>query len=130
MSDALLDAFLAGTLDPSRFSHADHVRLTYLLLLERPLPETMIALRDGLARLTTAAGAPEKYHETITFAFAALVNERMSASTAVSWEAFAAENPDLLTWGEGSVLDRLYTGGALSDPEAKRTFLLPRARVP
>lgn len=126
MSDALLERFLAGTLDPAGFTHADHVHLTYLLLSERPLPETMIALRDGLSHLAAAAGVPDKYHETITFAFATVMNERMARTETKTWEAFAAANPDLLTWGETSVLDRFYPKETLADPDARRTFRLPR----
>ncbi len=122
--------FLEGTLDPEGFMHATHVRLTYLLLRERALPETLIALRDGLSRLASAAGHPEKYHETITFAFAAVINERMQRGDPGDFEAFARMHPDLLEWGSGSVLSQLYSPNTLAEPSARRTFLLPRAGRP
>jgi hypothetical protein len=123
---ALLTAFLDGTLDTAGFTHREHVRVTYLLLRERPYPETLIALRDGLRRLTARDGRPDKYHETITFAFTALVNERMRAGSAQTWQEFAAGNPDLLEWRGSSALDALYDRGTLLSDEARRTFLLPR----
>ena len=123
---ALLDSFLAGTIDLDSFNHEVHVQVTYLLLRERPLPETLIAMRDGLKRLASRAGHPEKYHETIAFAFAAIVNERMQRSGTKEWPAFAAENADLLRWHSDSVLQQFYDPKLLHADEARQTFLLPR----
>lgn len=120
----LLARFLDGTLEPAAFTHEQHVRVAYLLLRERPLPETLIALRDGLIRLATKAGHPEKYNETITFAFAALINERMARPSG-SWEDFARTNADLLVWPR-ELLGALYDPSTLGSPEARRIFLLPR----
>jgi hypothetical protein len=123
MNDAtLLSRFLEDTIDLDAFDHEAHVKVTWLLLRDRPLPETMIALRDGLRRLAIRAGHPEKYHETITFAFAAVVNERMRA--AESWDEFVRANPDLFAWR--MVMERFYDRGTLHSDEARRTFLLPR----
>jgi hypothetical protein len=127
MNDAaLLREFLAGTVDLAAFDHRTHVRVTYLLLRDRPLPETLIALRDGLSALAARAGHPEKYHETITFAFAALVNERIQTSASFDWSSFAEANSDLFAWSNGSVLDRFYDPLTLRTNEARKTFLLPR----
>jgi hypothetical protein len=120
MTDALLDRFLDGTVELEIFDHEAHVKVTWLLLRDRPLPETMIALRDGLRSLAARAGRPEKYHETITFAMAALVNERMRDET---WDEFKERNADLFSWR--SVMDRFYDQRTLMNDEARRTFLLP-----
>ena len=48
----------SGQLDAATFHHADHVELAWRLLQTRPLPEAMIALRDGLKRLTAQHGVP------------------------------------------------------------------------
>ena len=122
----LLAGFLDGTLDTAAFTHREHVQVTYLLLRDRPYPETLIALRDGLRRLTARDGHPEKYHETITFAFAAIVNERMRAGAGASWQEFAAANADLLDWRARSALDAHYDRDMLFSDEARHTFLLPR----
>ena len=124
--DLLLSRFLDNTIDLDGFDHAQHVRVTYLLLRDRPLPETMIALRDSIRRIAARAGHPEKYHETITFAFAAIVNERMQRSTARDWTAFSRENGDLLQWKGSSVLNLFYDRQMLSKDDSRRTFLLPR----
>jgi hypothetical protein len=127
MNDAtLLTAFLEGTIDPASFSHETHVRVTFLLLRERPLPETLIALRDGLTQIATKAGHPEKYHETITFAFAAIINERMQRGLAADWSAFAQSNADLLSWRSGGLLLERYDPATLHTDEARRMFVLPR----
>ena len=117
----LLTQFLENTVDLETFDHAAHVRVTYLLLRDRPLPETMIALRDGLKRIAARAGKPEKYHETVTFAFAAVINSRIRAGD--SWDAFARENADLFAWR--GVLDRIYDRETLGSDAARRSFVLP-----
>ena len=66
----------------------------------------------------------------ITWAYVALIHERMLADPSMDWPAFAAANADLLTW-KPSVLDRYYTSETLFSDLARRTFVLPdRALIP
>lgn len=120
-----LRAFEDCTLPASRFRHADHVRLAWLMLGEGDLPDALRRFREGLKRYATSLGQPGLYHETITVAYLLLIHERQEQSPrSGSFAAFAARNPDLLTW-RPSVLARYYREETLGSDRARRTFLLP-----
>jgi hypothetical protein len=70
---------------------------------------------------------PGLYHATITWAYLAIIDERMRAAPADTWDAFAAAHPDLLTWKPG-VLDRLYSPERLWSPAARDGFVMPDLR--
>ncbi len=122
--EKLIEAFETAAIEPDEFRHLDHVKVTFAYLERNPLPETLIWLRDSLKRITVKLGAPDKYHETITFAFAAVVHERMKPDE--DWEAFAGRNPDLTSWGKAcGVLDRYYSQETLKSEAARTRFILP-----
>ena len=75
-------------------------------------------------RITAAAGHPEKYHATITHAFAFLVGQRIAEQGAVSWPDFVETNPDLFDW-PNSALSRMYPDDTLGTTTARRTFVMP-----
>ena len=78
-------------------------------------------------REAAALGHAERYHETITWAYLALVNERLHAADApADFDAFAGANPDLFD-RTGGALARLYDRATLESPLARRVFLLPRS---
>jgi hypothetical protein len=114
----------AGTVAPERFDHAAHVRTAFLLLRDSASFATAIdRMSRALRRIVERAGVPEKYHETITVAFMALVHERMaSVATQEDWPAFIARNRDLIA---SNPLATYYSRDQLADPLARRVFVLP-----
>jgi hypothetical protein len=121
---SILDDFEHGRIDPSRFAHRSHVRVSYELLERHPFPEALLHLARGLRRLAAQAGKPAVYHETITAAFLALIAERRLSGSYVDWEDFAARNPDLL---RKELLTDFYEPELLQSSVARQTFVLPRA---
>ena len=121
--DILLADFEAGRIDPARFRHFDHVRVSYELLRRHPFPEALLHLARGLRQLAARAGRPEIYHETITAAFLAVIAERRARDRSDGWEDFAARNPDLL---RKSLLEKYYEPELLQSAVARQTFVLPR----
>ena len=120
-----LAAFEDGTLPEDRFHHPDHVRAAWLLLREEPPAAALARYSSALRRFAAAKGRTQLYHETITWAYVLLINERVQRSGGrLDWEEFAAANPDLLTW-RPSVLDRYYTPETLGSDLASRAFVLP-----
>ena len=120
-----LAAFEAGTLPEDRFHHPDHVRAAWLLLREEAPAAALERFSSALKRFAAAKGKTRLYHETITWAYLLLINERVRRSGGrLDWEEFAAANPDLLTW-RPSVLDRYYTSETLGSDLAREVFLLP-----
>ena len=121
----LREAFDACSLDPETFHHEQHVAVAWTYLQDFPLAQALERFSSALLRFATSAGAPQKYHETITWAFLIVLNERMQQMPDASWEQFAAANPDLMQWPAS--LDRYYSAGVLASDLAKRTFVLPRS---
>lgn len=121
---AFVAAFRDTSLPTSAFHHHDHVRMAWLYLRELGPAEGPGRFVADLQRFATAKGVPGLYHATITAAYLALIAERMSATPAEAWDAFAAAHPDLLTWKPG-VLDAYYSAERLWSPLARAQFLLP-----
>jgi hypothetical protein len=119
----LIETFEACRITAAEFRHEMHVRLTYAYLSRHPLPIVMSKLGEGLRRFAAHHGVPEKYHETITFAFAALINERrLRTNPGATFEAFRANNPDLF---EKTVLEAYYRPETLESADARAFFVMP-----
>jgi hypothetical protein len=123
--EALLRAFEDGRLAPGAFRHRHHVRTAWILLERLPVLDVLARFTAGLRRLAAAAGKPGLYHETITWAYVLLVNERRAAAGAEGWPAFAARNPDLLLWKPSVLEARYYREETLWSERARETFVLP-----
>lgn len=121
----LFEEFEAGRFPGERFGHEDHVRMAWIYLLRMSLLEALSRFGKALRRFAAAQGAPELYHETVTWAFLILVNERMrTGPEGASWSEFARRNPDLLRWKDGAFFD-YYDPEVLGAEEARRFFVLP-----
>jgi catechol 2,3-dioxygenase-like lactoylglutathione lyase family enzyme len=125
LSDAeFLERFDAGTLELATFGHEAHVRAAWLCLRVAPFPEAVARLRRGLKRLAISAGRPQRYHETITVAYAQLISRQMRRLGDVDWAGFCAQSADLLS-ADLSALRALYGADLLDSPEARKQFLPP-----
>jgi hypothetical protein len=122
MSEELC-AFEIGALDPANFPHAEHLRLGYEMLERHSFGQAIDRFSRGLKLLTAKAGRPQVYHETITVAFLALINERRAGGGAQGWSEFKRINGDLLDKG---CLEKWYSAGQLASDLARRTFCLPQ----
>jgi hypothetical protein len=70
---ALTEAFEAGTIDPSRFRHQDHVLVARGLAERYGHDEGLRRMVVGIRGMTSRAGRPQAYHETITRAWYELI---------------------------------------------------------
>lgn len=120
---ALLQAFEAGRIDPQGFSHRDHVRVGWAMLGPAGLPfhEAYARYRRGLVALTAAAGAPEKYSETRTLGWLALIHEALEATGEGGDFAVFERRAPL----HGGSLAERYASGGLQDDAARRGLVLP-----
>ena len=132
----LVAAFEALAIAPAAFRHREHVRLAYAMLAGADFGEASVRYRRALQRFAHAAGAATRYHETLTWAYLAIVHRRMheampdpagdSRGDAPGGSlAFLARHPDLLDH-RGGALARYYDVAAITAcPVARRVFVLP-----
>lgn len=117
--------FEDGSLPSECFHHSDHVCMAFIYLCRYPALKAIEKFSAALARFAAAKGKPGLYNETVTWAFLFLIRERMARSgRRQTWQEFAGENPDLLTW-KSNILRRYYHEATLASDLAKRTFVLP-----
>lgn len=107
-------------------SHREHVMIGWHYARTRPAPQALAELARGIQELAVALGKEGLYHETLTWAWFALIRARVERVGAeASWEEFAAASPDLLS---GAAIRDLYDPETLDSPLARRVFLLPGRR--
>jgi hypothetical protein len=115
----------ACTLPADQFHHADHLRAGWLYLSRFPAPEAIARFSRTLRCYTASLDQSDRYHETITWAFLLLLNERIQRrGPAMDWEQFRAAHPDLFNY-ENSILLRYYHKETLQSDVARRVFLMP-----
>jgi hypothetical protein len=120
----LLAGFESQSLPNDAFHHQEHVRVAWMFVKRDGVARAMATFSESLKRFAVAKGKPNLYHETITFAYLLLIGERLARKRAATWNEFAAENADLLTWKPG-VLDRYYSDALLWSDLARATFVMP-----
>jgi hypothetical protein len=128
--EQLIEQFEAGTLPLECFHHRDHVHMAFLYLSKWPVIEALARFCSALKGFAAVHGKDQLYHETITWAYIFLINERIArAGRRQTWEEFEHTNGDLLTWKSG-VLHRYYREETLSSPLARSVFILPVGQDP
>ncbi len=129
MSDSQFRAaFEDGTLPEDLLSHEGHVRMAWIYVRAHPLVEAIDHFCRDLKSYVQNAGAADKYHETITWAFLIIVNER-AADTDQSWEEFKTANRDLFD-RKNKILMRFYQPDTIASGRARKTFVFPDLMAP
>ncbi len=124
----LLDRFESLELRPDEFGHREHVRLAFAVLAVEPdLALAASRYRTGLRRFAAANGAHGKYHETITWAYLALIGERMYGRGYASSARAARRRTTTCSTTVRGALARCYDVASLTaSPVARAVFVLPR----
>ncbi len=121
----LVAAFEACTLPADQFRHRQHLQVAWWLLHVEPPLAAMARFVASLRRYAAHLGKPELYHETITWAYLLLVNERLErGGRGRSWAEFAHDHPEL--FGR-ALLERYWAPATLDSPFARRCFVFPDA---
>lgn len=130
MCDDLDDAtFLARferlEIAPSQFGHREHLRLAFVVLRDADFGEGAVRFRAAFKRFTRAFGATAKYHETLTWAYLALVAQCMHERTYAASFELLADRPDLLDHRAGLLARHYDVAEITASPLARRVFVLP-----
>jgi hypothetical protein len=121
-----LRALESCELPEQEFGHAGHVRTGYLYLRAGDFVTALERMQCSIRRYAAHLGKPDRYHETITVAFLALIQQQMcERGDGGGWAAFARDNPKLLN---KNLLQEFYPAEQLNSDVARKIFLLPRTR--
>ena len=124
--DQLLTAFETLTIRPEDFHHKEHVRVAFALLRrERDLAAAAVAFRALLQRFAAAAGVAAKYHETLTWAYLAVIAGRMHGHDYAGSAELLDANPDLLDHESGAIARHYDVAAVTQSPLARAVFVLP-----
>jgi hypothetical protein len=105
-----------------RFGHREHVHLTWLAVRRCGVPAAIDVVSDGIQRTARYAGAPQKYHATVSRAWVELVGHHALESGEGDFTTFADRNPVLL---DKRLLTRFYRPATLAAPQAKSDWVEP-----
>jgi hypothetical protein len=130
--EALLAEVMARA---DRFGHRQHVHLTWLAVRRYGTGAAIAVVSDGIQRTARYAGAPQKYHATVSRAWVELVGYHVAAGDDDDFdddfEAFVDRHPALL---DKRLLARHYRSSTLAAVEARSAWvepdLLPLPRPP
>ena len=117
-----LERFVRGEIDAAAFPHREHVRLAFEMLRRHDFAESVWLYSRALRTLTTRAGRPQAFHQTMTVALLALIAERMAGGGHADFVLFEHAYPDLF---EKQVLAPWYHPEQLASDVARRIFVLP-----
>ena len=121
----LIAAFEAGRSPDGGFHHAEHVRVAWVYLGEGSTVAALGRFVTSLKRFAVAQGTPNLYHETMTFAYMLLIQDRIArGGRGASWEEFAARNPELFR-RKPSLLAQYYSNELLASETARESFVWP-----
>lgn len=121
----LLKSFEEATLPAEEFHHREHVRVAWLYLRRYDILAALERFSFGLKRFAAAHGRKNLYHETVTWAYVFLINERIqSGGSKQGWEEFVVGNADLLD-RKTNILTRYYDERTLGSDVARKAFVMP-----
>lgn len=124
--ESFLQALETCVLPEAAFGHAAHVRAAYLYLQVGDFASALPRLQRTIRTYASSLGRPDRYHETITVAYLALIQQRLAErGDEGGWTSFERGNPELF---DRDLLLRFYSRGQLESELARRMFLLPDPR--
>jgi hypothetical protein len=105
-----------------RFGHREHVQLTWLAVRQFGVPAAIGLVSDGIQRTARYAGAPQKYHATVSRAWVELVGHHATHDGGDDFGAFTERHAALL---DKRLLTRFYRPATLGSTRAKAGWVEP-----
>ena len=119
----LTRALERGEIANEEFRHASHLHVAWVYLAESSsVKQAANKMCQTLRRFATAAGKPQKYHETITLFWVHLLARARAVSPAERLEELVYANPQLL---EKNFPLAYYSAERLFSDEARVSWMEP-----
>jgi hypothetical protein len=115
-----LAGILADIVGPGqRFGHRQHIQLAFIAAKQDA--DAADLMRDWIRQIAAAHGVPDKYHETLTVAWARIVAHHATADIA-DFNDLVGRYPALL---DKTLLTRHYSPAVLNSAAARTDWLAP-----
>jgi hypothetical protein len=105
-----------------RFGHREHLYLTWLAVNTFGVPAAVDLISDGIQRTARYAGAPQKYHATVSRAWVELVGHHAAETREDDFGAFAEHHSALF---DKRLLMRFYRAATLAGTPARTGWVPP-----
>ena len=116
------ELFAEVTRSAPRFGHRQHVHLTWLAVRRCGRSAAIDLVSQGIQRTARYAGAPQKYHATVSRAWVELIAHHVAADGTDDFDAFAEGNAPLL---DKRLLARFYRSATLAGAPARTGWVEP-----
>jgi hypothetical protein len=119
--DELMREVMAGA---ARFGHRQHVHLTWLAVRRYGPASAITLVSEGIQQTARYAGAPQKYHVTVSRAWVELVGHHavQPGPDENDFASFIGRNPALL---DKRLLARFYRSATLASQQARSGWVEP-----
>jgi hypothetical protein len=107
-----------------RFGHREHVHLTWLAVRRFGVEAAVGLVSQGIQRTARYAGAPQKYHVTMSRAWVELVGHHVEEDPTDDFAEFAGHHPALF---DKRLLSRFYRSSTLAASAARTGWVEPDA---
>lgn len=108
--------------DAGRFGHREHLHLTWLAVRRLGVMAAIDEISAGIQRTARYAGAPQKYHATVSRAWVELVGHHVTERDEADFGSFASHHRRLL---DKRLLTSFYRSSTLADPRARQGWVEP-----
>jgi hypothetical protein len=125
--DELMREVMTGS---ARFGHRQHVHVTWLAVRRYGTASAITLVSEGIQQTARYAGAPQKYHATVSRAWVELVGHHavQPGPDENDFASFIGRNPALL---DKRLLARFYRSATLASEQARSGWVEPdRAPFP
>jgi hypothetical protein len=119
--DALMREVMASA---DRFGHRQHIHLTWLAVRRYGIATAIDLISEGIQRTARYAGAPQKYHATVSRAWVELVGYH-TVEGQDRFDDFLSHWPELL---DKRLLSRHYGSSLLASTDARSGWVEPDLR--
>jgi hypothetical protein len=106
----------------ARFGHREHVHLTWLAVSRYGIPAAIDLVSDGIQRTARYAGAPQKYHATVSRAWVEVIGHHAASAPGDDFTSFIDRHPALLS---KRLLSKHYTPATLASTPARTSWVEP-----
>jgi hypothetical protein len=124
--EAFARAFEDGAVTPAEFGHVAHVRVAWVYLREaESVEDALMRMRAAIRRFAAAAGAAQKYHETITVLWMRLLADLRARGVSGELADVLRAYPEL---ADKDLPLQYYTRDRLFGDEARAAWVEPDRR--